>query len=415
MSRGKVSIDIGRKSPKAPEPPEKSPVGGRYVLQQELGRGGVGEVLLAYDLQLERPVAVKRVHMQMGESSHRAQVAMTEAKRLARLQHPNIVTVFDVFDHRGDVLMVMEYLYGYTIEALESPLPQEDFLNLARQSLTGLAAAHSLGMIHLDIKPTNLMLTWLATGQLQVKLLDFGLAKMMEQPAPQDSKKHNSVLGSIHTMAPEQLEQDPVDARTDLYSLGCVFYYALTRRDPFAGNTVEDIMENHLSHRFLPLAPQRPDLPPGLCAWVERLISRHPKDRPENATAALTQLFSSANLSTRKRATAPLGIDVVEIHLPNRDLLLASVGKKAAVHGLVARVWENAPGTACFLNFETVEHRHFSVVLVQKDHHPEFARERLKTLIGKKIRVTGSITDFHGSPQLVVDSPAQIDTAAHGA
>jgi len=417
MSQGKISIVIkGSKPEVAEKPPGQAVLGERYVLQEELGRGGVGEVLLGYDLQLERPVAVKRVYLLMGASAERARFAITEAKRLARLQHPNIVTVYDVLDHQGDVLMVMEYLNGYTIEALQSPLTLGDFINFARQSLSGLEAAHSTGMIHLDIKPTNLMLSWLGTGQLQVKLLDFGLAMMLEQPTLADAGGDGTVFGSVYTMAPEQLERNPVDARTDLYSLGCVFYYALTRRDPFQGESVEAIIDAHLRHNFHPLAPQRPDLPPALCAWVERLMSRDPQDRPASASAALRELLKSPDVSARNTRPAQLppapDTTTVEIHLPDRKQLTASLGQDVVVHGIVTRVWENMPGNARFINFTGVDHLEFCVVVILKDSHPEFGREQMDALVGRRIRVTGRISEFHDSPQLIVHEPAQIQAGA---
>lgn len=414
MSQGKISISI--KGQAANRREGDIIVGGRYALREELGRGGVGEVILAHDLQLERPVAVKRIHLRMGASAERAQFAIAEAKRLARLQHPNIVTVYDVLDHHGDVMMVMEYLNGYTIEALENPLTLNDFINLARQSLSGLEAAHSTGMIHLDIKPTNLMLSWLGTGQLQVKLLDFGLAMMLEQPSHSETGEDDVVLGSVYTMAPEQLERNPVDIRTDLYSLGCVFYYALTRRDPFQGESVEAIIDAHLRHDFYPLSPQRPDLPPPLCHWVERLMSRDPGDRPASASAALAQLLKSPEVSTRNTRPVQLpakpsaSAQPLEIHLPDRKQLEAALGRDAIVHGIVNRVWENMPGTARFINFTGVDHLEFCVVVVLKDNHPEFGRAEMDTLVGRRISVTGRISEFHDSPQLVVRQPSQIRT-----
>lgn len=391
---------------------EQKVIGGRYAVEKELGRGGIGEVSLARDLQLERMVAVKRILVQVGTSAQRAQFAIDEAKRLARLQHPNIVTVYDVLDHEGDLLMVMEYLGGYTLEDLTSPLTVEDFLNVARQSLSGLAAAHALGMIHLDIKSTNIMLTWLSTAQLQVKILDFGLATMLGQATAPDHDD-GSVLGSIYTMAPEQLLREPADVRTDLYSLGCVFYQALTGKDPFRGNTVEEIIEAHLQHDFKPLAARRPDLPPAVCAWVESLMSRDPADRPPDAPTALKAMVSalsggSSGAGIRNLRSSDRAEPVEEITLPNAGHLQSCLGKCAAVQGVVDKVWDNMAGSVRFLNFQTVQHTEFSVVLVLKDGHPEFARERLNELIGKKIRVTGKITDFHGSPQVVVESPSQI-------
>jgi serine/threonine protein kinase len=223
----------------------------------------------------------------------------------------------------------------------------------------------------------------------------------------------DSVLGSIYTMAPEQLVRGPVDVRTDLYSLGCVYYQALTGKDPFRGATVEDIIDAHLQHDFKSLASRRPDLPPAVCAWVEKLMAKDAADRPADAPSALKGLVEALSggagiKNLRSGSRAESAEQVEEIILPDSGQLQACLGKSATVHGVVEKIWENMPGTVRFLNFQTMPHTEFSVVLILKDGHPEFAKERLNELIGKKIRVTGKITDFHGSPQVVVESPSQI-------
>jgi serine/threonine protein kinase len=416
---------------------------------RELGRGGIGEVFLAYDNQLERWVAIKRIHMDEGVAEKHTQSALSEAKRLACLQHPNIVTVFDVLNHDGDVLMVMEYLHGYTLEELDAPLTLEDFFLVAEQSLEGLGAAHALGMIHLDIKSTNLMLTWLATGPLQVKLLDFGLATVMKQPFLQRVDTKEGLLGSVHTMAPEQLEQKPVGIYTDLYALGCVLYHALTRQDPFQGSTVAAVIDSHLRHRLHPLELLRPDLPKDVCAWVEQLMARFPEDRfPATADSlAALQAVSpqkSAELGNDVSSPGPpakrggiqsaLHAAVVfagkirqvqnprtkinkrriadtyfePISVSDKNKLLAWVNKPAVIEGKVERVWANMNNTIHFLNFEGVTHSDFSLVFPLKAGRPEFSKDRLGELLGQTIRATGTISEFHGSPQITVELPSQI-------
>lgn len=389
--------------------PKLGVIARRYVPREVLGRGGVGEVLLAYDRQLQRLVAVKRVHLRIGESERRVAFAMEEAKRLARLQHPNIVTVFDVIEHKGDVVMVMEYLSGHTLESLPAALTLQEFGEVARQSLDALAAAHSLGMAHLDIKSTNIMAIALTTGRLQVKLLDFGLAAMIDQQPAQPPLWGGGLLGSVYTVAPEQLTRKPVDARTDLYSLGCVFYHALSRREPFQGVSVKGVVDAHLRHEFRPLIERRPDLPPALCAWVEHLMSFAPDDRPESAAAALASLESLLAALSQPPAFAESSGPMEEIPSTDQTRLLAAVGSRAAVSGLVDRIWENAAGTIRFLNFKTVDHSDFSAVLLLKSGHPEFGHHELSSLIGRRIRVTGTLSEFHGSPQIVVVSPDQIE------
>ncbi len=415
MRRIKLSL---KKQEQAPSGLKLGLIGGRYKPREQLGRGGAGEVLLAYDSQLERLVAVKRIHLKLGESERRAAFAMDEAKRLAKVQHPGIVTVYDVLVHRREVIMVMEYLSGHTLEAREEPLAIADFGEVARQCLDALGAAHALGMVHLDIKSTNIMLTTLTTGKLQVKLLDFGLAAMIEQPASALLAPGRELRGSVYTIAPEQLERKPVGVRADLYSLGCVLYHALTRREPFQGVSVAGVIEAHLRHEFRPLAERRPDLPPGLCAWVECLMARNPEERPGSAAEALAGLewlmpvSSELDAAFVESPAAPSGdVPVEEICASERERLLAAFGRTTAVVGTVERVWENKPGTIRFLNFHAVDHDDFSVVLLLRAGHPGLALEFTEALIGKMIRVIGRITDFHGCPQIIVESPSQIAEA----
>jgi len=420
--RGRVSVESGL-------------VGGRYALKQEIGRGGVGEVMLARDEQLDRWVAVKRLQMATGESVQRAQWALAEAKRLARLQHPNIVVVHDVLEQGGDVLIVMEYLSGYTIEDLEAPLPVDEFIQIARQSLQALGAAHALNMIHLDIKPTNIMLTWLNNGHLQVKLLDFGLATIMERPAAQELEPDGSLFGSVHTMAPEQFEQQPVGVFTDLYSLGCVFFQSLTGTEPFGGASTQEIIDAHLQHEVVPLAVLRPDMPPCLCGWIENLMARNPSDRPGDAEEALAGLMGAlAGEMPKSRAVhsdrragghgrrmsdesetagdeLPDPSQCKPVDPSDRIRLMASVGTPVMVEGVVSRIWENATATMRFINLEGIRHEDFSLVLPLEGEHAGFFRRECDALGGRKIRATGRLTEFRGAPQITIHAPAQIDAS----
>jgi serine/threonine protein kinase len=145
-------------------------------------------------------------------------------------------------------------------------------------------------MVHRDIKPANIMLAGTPSGGVQTKLLDFGLAKVMSEPSHQTMDHAGAITGSIHTISPEQLSRQPMDHRADLYSLGCVFYKALTMRFPFHGDDVPALIAAHLQHDFTPLAELRPDLPPGLASWVEKLFAYNQDDRPQSAAEALLDL-----------------------------------------------------------------------------------------------------------------------------
>ncbi len=261
----------------------------RYEVLGKIADGGLGSVYKAYDRNLRREVALKRVRAETPEQAElQAGQLMDEARNLSTLQHPHIVTIYDVGSDEEGAYIIMELLKGETLENIieRGALNEYDFRELVTQSLEGLVAAHSYGMIHLDIKPQNFMVIWLPSGKFQIKILDFGLAKISLQPTVQDTDEEGAVMGSIYFMAPEQFERGNVDARTDIYSLGCVYYYALTQHYPFQGETGAEVMASHLYHSLAPLSELRPDLPPFIHEWVEWLINRLPEHRPESATQA---------------------------------------------------------------------------------------------------------------------------------
>lgn len=235
---------------------------GRYALDRLLGKGGAGAVYLAYDTRLDRWVAIKR--MPSSDST-----ISGEAKLMASFQHPNIVTMHDILQEGDETIFVMELVLGQTLEDLAEPLTEDTFRNLAAQCLEGLSAAHEKNIVHRDIKPSNIMLAAEQDGQYCVKILDFGQSRTMEAPSLQ-TMDHS---GAIYMMSPEQLSHEALDARTDLYSLGCVFYQALTLQRPFSGSSFPEVIAAHLRHQFKPLRELRPDLPKSLTDWVGKLFS----------------------------------------------------------------------------------------------------------------------------------------------
>ena len=245
----------------------------------------------AYERVLRRWVALKRFAATGEDAS--LEEAWQEGIHLAAVQHPNVVTVYDCGADEAGPFLVMELVEGETLEevVLRGAFPLRDFRILAQQSLEGLAAAHQASLLHRDLKPGNLMLKHGPTNDLQVKLMDFGIAGFTA-PAfgdvlPSASDRVGTILGTVEFMAPEQFERRPVSARSELYSMGCIFYYALTARDPFLGESMEAIVAAHLAAEVVPLAGVRPDLPRSLCDWVMRLLGRHPEDRPASAAEAL--------------------------------------------------------------------------------------------------------------------------------
>ncbi len=281
----------------------------RYELKGKIGQGGVGAVYRAFDNNLNREVAIKRVLPGGGyENDEEATKAMLhEATSLCSVQHPHIVTVFDAGVDSDGPYVVMELLSGRTLDEMveRGTLTYDDFREVALQSQEALIAAQDLDLVHRDIKPTNMMVTWLPSGRFQVKLVDFGLAKFSPQPSLQTIDHGDSVFGSIYFMAPEQFERTPLDQRTDMYSLGCVYYYCLTGQHPFDGETAPLVMTAHLQNRVPPLAELRPDLPKWLCDWVMWHIARDINDRPPNAREALKQ-FLMAETEGEMNAQIPV-------------------------------------------------------------------------------------------------------------
>ena len=185
--------------------------------------------------------------------------------------------------------VVMELLTGDTLEELigRGSFTWQDFRQLAPQILEALIAAQELHLVHRDLKPSNIMLTWLPSGKFQVKIVDFGLAKLSAKPSLQTIDQSDGVFGSIYFMAPEQFERVPIDLKADLYAIGCVFYYALTGTYPFDGETAAEVMASHLQHHITPIQEVRDGIPLWACDWIMWHINRQPSDRPEDARQAL--------------------------------------------------------------------------------------------------------------------------------
>ena len=262
----------------------------RYVVKGKIGAGGLGEVYLATDTQLDRDVALKRVKPpESGSVDTLHADLIREARTLSSLQHPHIVTIYDVGQDAQGPFVVMEYLKGETLDQVidRGAMTVDDFKEVVVQSLEGMIAAQEMGLVHRDLKPGNLMVIWLASGKFQIKILDFGLAKFSRTATRQTEDQEAGIMGSIFFMAPEQFERLPLDARTDMYSLGCIFYQILTTKYPFDGQTGPEVMVSHLQHHVRHLVEARPDLPLWLADWVMWLISRDMEERPADARVAL--------------------------------------------------------------------------------------------------------------------------------
>ena len=271
----------------------------RYEIKGKIGQGGVGSVYRAFDTQLNREVAIKRV---LADGGHEDQEEATknllkEATALSSMQHPNIVTIYDAGIDEDGPYVVMELINGRTLEEMveENTITWEDLREIIVQSEEALAAAQNLNLIHRDLKPSNLMICWLPSGKFQVKIVDFGLAKFSASPSLQTIDHGDAVFGSIFFMAPEQFERTPLDQRTDLYALGCLYYYALTGRHPFDGESAAEVMVSHLQHHVTPIGELREDIPQWGADWIMWHIERQMEQRPASSREALEQFMAMEN------------------------------------------------------------------------------------------------------------------------
>ena len=284
----------------------------RYEILEQIGHGGIGRVQRAYDHKMGRPVAIKRILTKTGDASHLAEATkqmVSEIGALSSLQHPNIVTVFDVGEDEDGPFVLMELLDGQNLDEIaeNAPLTWHDFKRVAMQALEALIAAHDLEMIHSDLKPPNIMLSWMPSGNFQVKIVDFGLAKLIHSQSREEIENAESVFGSVFFMPPEQFERKPLDARSDLYSLGCCFYHVLVGGHPFKGETMQEVSEAHLHGKVVPIGEIREDIPEWGRDWVMWMLNRNPEHRPPNAREALSMLLHHHKEEEKLAARRPRG------------------------------------------------------------------------------------------------------------
>ncbi len=284
-------------------PPSSASPNDRYEILEQLGVGGAGSVFKVWDHRLQRHLAIKRL-LPADERTTGGDL-IKEAAALSALQHPNIVSVYDLDEWDGQPCLLMEFLNGENLDdtVRRGKIEVEDFLTIVSHCLEGLKAAHSANIQHRDIKPSNIMVTWLPDGNYIAKMLDFGLAEFSVRPRNQITN-HGQIYGSVHFMAPEQFHNRPVDGRTDLYSLGCVCYYLLVCRFPFDGKSNDDVIDAHLKTPSVPLLQFRPDVPPLLAEWVHWLMERRPENRPQSVVEALRSLHGIVDGTVTSITTA---------------------------------------------------------------------------------------------------------------
>jgi serine/threonine-protein kinase len=272
---------------------------GRYLLEQEIGKGATGSVYLARDTKLDRAVAIKTVRYRLGQPGIEVvalkEKVYAEARAIARLNHPNIAAIYDVDEAQDFCYIVMEYLGSATLGALmnqEHRLEWERALRLMIQASHALDYAHDLGIFHLDVKPANLILPH---GDGALKVADFSVDKLSHRVSPQSGSESAAHL----YVAPEQREGNPVDHRADIFSLGVVLYEMLTGEAPFIdGLASVAVPAQRLARKsYMPPSLQNLELPPEIDDIVARALSRNPAARYQTAAE-----FREALGKLRKRS-----------------------------------------------------------------------------------------------------------------
>jgi serine/threonine protein kinase len=251
---------------------------GKYRVQEEIGRGGMGIVYKAEDMKLKRTVAIKFLPREWSSNPEARERFVQEARAAAALSHPNICTIHEVDDSEDKPFIVMEYVEGENLreKLRKGPLPVEDALDIVIPAAEGLDKAHQKGIVHRDVKSANIMVT--ESGQ--AKIMDFGLAKLRGGTA---LTQEGATLGTVAYMSPEQARGEKVDGRSDIWSLGVVLYETLTGELPFKGERDVSILYSIVHEEPIPLKVIKPDIPPELERIVRRALEKKPELRYHSA------------------------------------------------------------------------------------------------------------------------------------
>ncbi len=295
-SKAEVSARIG------------SVIAGKYRINRLLGTGAIGAVYGAVHQFTGKHVALKMIDPAFAEHEGFGVRFLREARAAADIDHPAICDVLDAGrEPDGALYLALELLEGRTLDdAIEAnDLRLDEIVEAMVQVLDGLAAAHDRAIVHRDVKPGNIFLTWDANGELHAKIIDFGVAKRTNSGPEMFTTQQGAILGTPYYMAPEQAAGDPIDNRADIWAIGAVMFHALTGRPPFDEDTYNRLIARLMNEDAPPLASVRKDLPDWLVTAVDGALTRDPADRWQSARTMRDVLKSQGN--------APIELDW-EVH-----------------------------------------------------------------------------------------------------
>ncbi len=320
-----------------------------YEVLSAVGEGGMGEVYRAKDTRLDRIVAIKVLPGHLADQAELRERFEREARTIAGLNHPNICVLHDIGHQDGIDFLVMEFLEGETLaqRLLKGPLPLEQVLQFAIQIADALDKAHRNGVTHRDLKPANIMLT-----RSGAKLLDFGLAELPPLPSPtaplseppttrDNITTQGTILGTLQYMAPEQLEAQEADARTDIFALGAVIYEMATGKRAFDGKSQASIISAIMSFDPPPLSSLQPMTPLALDRVVKRCLAKEPDKRWQTASDLREELRWIAEVGLQSPASA--SATAKPIRASRRQVLLWSIASLALAAVVSLAVWSLKP------------------------------------------------------------------------
>lgn len=283
-------------------------INGRYMPKRLVGTGGLGSVYEGMDRLLQRKVAIKVINPNAEANKNIWEAALEEAKLTANLQHPNIISVFDCGKNTQGAFVVMELFEGDTLEKYTDthvPIDLALFRQIVVKALMGLSEAHRNEILHCDLKPSNIMIRKSRHGgeEIELKILDFGLAKFKGQDYEKE-EEGGCIMASIYYLAPEIIVGKPIDFRTDLYSLGHVFFHLLARRPSYDKKSNQEMLLCHVKGEYPDVREFHPRVSDNLAEWLDHLMSHRPKDRYNTAEEAL-EAFETYVGSETPKSSAP--------------------------------------------------------------------------------------------------------------